>query len=148
MRAAALLPLAVLSLLWGIAQAIDSEPPLPDAAQRERYEKLVHEVRCLVCQNQTIGDSTAPLAADLRREIRRMVSEGRSEGEIKTFLIDRYGDFVLYRPRFQRTTLLLWLAPALLVAIGAVAMVRIVRRRARLPADVDADETAPGGQSQ
>lgn len=148
MRAAWLLPLAALLLLCGTAQAIDTEPPLPDPVQRERYDQLVHEVRCLVCQNQTIGDSTAPLAADLRREIRRMVSEGRGEGEIKTFLIDRYGDFVLYRPRFQRTTLLLWLAPALLVAIGAVAMIRIVRRRARLPADVDADETAPGGHSQ
>jgi cytochrome c-type biogenesis protein CcmH len=126
------------------ATAIDSEAPIADPARQELYEELIHEVRCLVCQNQTIGDSTAPLAADLRREIRRMVVEGRSEDDIKSFLLDRYGDFVLYRPRFQETTALLWLAPALLLAIGALTLGLIVRRRAVLPSDVDADENAAG----
>jgi cytochrome c-type biogenesis protein CcmH len=125
--------------------AIDTEAPLADERQEQIYQRLIHEVRCLVCQNQTIGDSTAPLAGDLRREIHRMVGEGRSEDDIKAFLLERYGDFVLYRPRFQVTTVLLWVAPLLLVAIGAVALARAIRRRAALPIDVDADENPAGG---
>lgn len=127
------------------AFAIDTEAPLADERQEQIYQKLIHEVRCLVCQNQTIGDSTAPLAADLRREIHRMVAEGRSEADIEAFLLERYGDFVLYRPRFQVTTVLLWAAPLLLVVIGAVALGRAIRRRAALPIDVDADENLSGG---
>ena len=143
------LPVAVLLLLAGPACAIDAEAPPADPAQRQLYDSLVHEVRCLVCQNQTIGDSTAPLAADLRREIRRMVEEGRSESEIKAFLLDRYGDFVLYRPRVQATTVLLWVAPLALLLIGAITLLRVTRRRARLPADVDADvPTADTGSPQ
>jgi cytochrome c-type biogenesis protein CcmH len=127
-------------LLWGSAQAIDSEMPIADPEHRALYEQLIHEVRCLVCQNQTIGDSTAPLAADLRREIRRLVVEGRSDEEIKRFLLDRYGDFVLYKPRFRETTALLWLAPVLLLVVGGLTLALVVRRRAVLPSDVDADE--------
>jgi cytochrome c-type biogenesis protein CcmH len=140
MRGALISGLLCGMILWRAAWAIDSEPPIEDPARHALYDELVHEVRCLVCQNQTIGDSTAPLAADLRREIRRMVLEGRSEDEIKDFLLDRYGDFVLYRPRIQRTTVLLWLAPVILVVIGGVTLVMVVRRRATLPGDVDADE--------
>ena len=131
-------------LLWGTflsgAWAIEAETPIEDPSQKALYDELVHEVRCLVCQNQTIGDSNAPLAADLRREIRRMVLAGISENDIKTFLLDRYGDFVLYRPRFQETTALLWLAPILLLLIGGVTLGRVVWRRASLPSNVDADE--------
>ncbi len=126
----------------GVARAIDSEPPIADPAREALYQRMIHEVRCLVCQNQTIGDSTAPLAADLRHEIRRLVVEGRSEADIKTFLLDRYGDFVLYRPRFQAMTAILWLAPVAFLIIGAIALARIVRRRASMPADIDADENA------
>jgi len=133
--------LLCVALLWDGARAIDSEMPIADPSQRALYEELIHEVRCLVCQNQTIGDSTAPLAADHRREIRRMVVEGRSDDEIKDFLLDRYGDFVLYRPRFQETTALLWLAPVLLVVLGGLTLGLILRRRALLPSNVDADET-------
>jgi cytochrome c-type biogenesis protein CcmH len=137
---------AVWLLLGSAAVAIDAEAPLEDPAQRQLYDSLVHEVRCLVCQNQTIGDSTAPLAADLRREIRRMVEQGRSESEIKSFLLERYGDFVLYRPRLQGSTWLLWVAPLLLLLVGGVTLLRITRRRAKLPADVDAD-VPPGTTS-
>lgn len=131
--------------LWAIvaippAWAVDAEPPIEDPGEKALYDELLHEVRCLVCQNQAVGDSTAPLAADLRREIRRMVLEGKSESDIKTFLLERYGDFILYRPQFKATTALLWLAPLLLLLIGAVALGRVLRRRAELPADVDADE--------
>jgi cytochrome c-type biogenesis protein CcmH len=125
------------------AWAIDPEPVMEDPGRQALYDRLTHEVRCLVCQNQTVADSTAPLAADLRREIRTMVVEGKSEGEIKTFLLDRYGDFVLYKPQFKVTTALLWLAPALLLVIGAITLGMVLRRRASLPSDQDADENPP-----
>jgi cytochrome c-type biogenesis protein CcmH len=131
------------TLLWSGAWAVDTETPIADPSRRALYDELVHEVRCLVCQNQTIGDSTAPLAADLRREIHRMVMEGKSEDEIKTFLLDRYGDFVLYKPRFMETTALLWLAPLLLLAVGGLTLGLVVRRRSSLPNDRDADENPP-----
>jgi cytochrome c-type biogenesis protein CcmH len=115
------------------ALAIDARTPIEDPAQRELYDRLTNEVRCLVCQNQTIADSNAALAVDLRREIRGMVEAGQSEAEIKRFLTDRYGDFVLYRPRWSATTAALWLAPGVLVVLGAVWLARIVRRRATLP---------------
>jgi cytochrome c-type biogenesis protein CcmH len=136
--------LILLALTVAPAWGIGTEDPIPDPEREQLYQQLIHEVRCLVCQNQTIGDSTAPLAADLRREIRRMVVDGQSEDEIKTFLLERYGDFVLYRPRVQRSTAVLWAAPVLLLAIGAVALGMVVRRRSALPSDVDADENLPG----
>jgi cytochrome c-type biogenesis protein CcmH len=123
--------------------AMDTEARLADPVQQETYERLTHEVRCLVCQNQTIADSSAPLAADLRREIREMIVAGRSEDEVKTFLLDRYGDFVLYKPRFIRTTAMLWLAPLLLLLVGGFALGRIVRRRAALPVPADDEESPP-----
>lgn len=135
------LPL-ILALIPLPSLAMDPDPALADPARQEIYERLTSEVRCLVCQNQTIGDSSAPLAADLRREIRQMVEAGRSEAEIKTFLLDRYGDFVLYRPRFMPTTALLWLAPVLLLLIGGFGLRRIVQRRAGLPVPTD-DEDGP-----
>lgn len=144
MRSAAAICAGLLCLwLWVPAFAIDDEAPLQDPAQRALYDSLVHEVRCLVCQNQTVGDSTAPLAADLRREIRRMVEEGKTEEQIKSFLLERYGDFVLYRPRVQGNTLALWAAPAILLLIGVITLFRVTRRRSRLPADVDADAQSP-----
>jgi cytochrome c-type biogenesis protein CcmH len=125
------------------ALGMDPDPPLADPVQQEIYERLTSEVRCLVCQNQTIGDSTAPLAADLRREIRQMVEAGQSEAEIKTFLLDRYGDFVLYRPRFMPTTAMLWLAPVLLLLIGGFGLRRIIQRRAALPVPTDEEDGPP-----
>lgn len=125
------------------AGAIDTDPKLADPVQQATYERLTSEVRCLVCQNQTIGDSSAPLAADLRREIRQMVQSGRSEEEIKVFLLERYGDFVLYKPRFKASTAVLWLAPVLLLLAGGLGLGRILRRRAMLPVPAD-DELADG----
>lgn len=99
MRLVTCLLTAMLLLAMQPASAIATEESLADPAQQAAYEHLTNEVRCLVCQNQTIADSTAPLAVDLRREIRRMLEAGQSEEQIKTFLLERYGDFVLYRPR-------------------------------------------------
>lgn len=139
----ALLFVFVLGTLLGMRPglAIDTDPKLADPVQQATYERLTNEVRCLVCQNQTIGDSSAPLAADLRREIREMVEAGRSEEEIKVFLLERYGDFVLYKPRFKTSTAALWLAPFLLLLVGGLGLLRIIRRRAGLPVPAD-DELA------
>ena len=127
-----------------IAGAGVAQEPLvfDDAAQEARYLVLTKEFRCLVCQNQTIGDSSAPLAADLRREIREMIEAGRSEEEIKVFLLERYGDFVLYKPRFKPSTAALWLAPLLLLLVGSLGLARIIRRRAALPVPADDESGA------
>ena len=125
-------------LFLGTGWAIDPEPPFEDPVLETAYQALINEVRCLVCQNQTIADSNAPLASDLRREIRRMMGEGASREQIIEFLVARYGDFVLYRPRFQSNTWALWGAPVLLLAIGAVVFVRIVRVRMSQPLEESA----------
>jgi cytochrome c-type biogenesis protein CcmH len=129
----------------GPAIAIDTEKAFDDPVLQKRYEAINRELRCLVCQNQTIADSNAPLASDLRREVREMITAGKSDEEIRTFMIERYGDFVLYRPRMTAGNFLLWAAPVLLLAIGAFAVVRVVRRRA---AESDIDTSGPeAGQS-
>jgi cytochrome c-type biogenesis protein CcmH len=122
--------------------AIDSELAFDDPALQARYEALIAEVRCVTCQNQNIKDSNAFIASDLRREIRRMIGEGKSNEEISDFLVTRYGDFVLYRPRFEGKTLALWIAPFLLVLFGGFALVRVVRHRMTLPID---DESGGNG---
>jgi len=125
--------LAVLLLLPLTASAIDTGVAFEDPEMQARYERIIDEVRCLKCQNQTIKDSNAFLAADLRREIRRMMAEGKTDDEIFDFLVARYGEFALYRPRMRGKTLFLWLAPLLLLAGGAVVAVRVVRGRMALP---------------
>lgn len=129
----------VLGLLAALpAWAIDPSEELADPEQQALYEMITQETRCLVCQNQTIADSTAPLAADLRREIRKKIEAGQNESEIKDFLVDRYGDFVLYKPRFESWNIALWLGPVVLLLIGFIALARIVSRRTQLPIDEDA----------
>jgi cytochrome c-type biogenesis protein CcmH len=130
--------LLLIALFAGAAAAIDLQPAFEDPELEAQYQTLIREVRCLVCQNQTIADSTAPLAADLRREIRELFAAGQSREEIVQFLVDRYGDFVLYRPPLQPTTWALWGAPIVLCAIGLLVFVRVVRNRLRQPLDDDA----------
>lgn len=134
-RALVLLVALLVSLT---ATAIDTGAAFEDPEMQARYENLISEVRCLVCQNQTIKDSNVFLAADLRREIRRMMTEGMSNAEIADFLVARYGDFVLYNPRKSGRTLILWITPALLLGVGAFVIVRVVRDRMKLPIDDDA----------
>jgi cytochrome c-type biogenesis protein CcmH len=117
------------------ALAIDQDVRFEDPEKQARYERLISEVRCLQCQNQSIKDSNVSLAADLRREIARMIDEGQSDEQIADFLVTRYGEFALYRPRATGKTLALWLAPFLLVLLGGVALVRVVRHRMSLPID-------------
>jgi len=136
----------VASLLFTIsAFAIDTGKAFDDPQMQARYEKLIAETRCVTCQNQSIKDSNAFIAADLRREIKRLMSEGKSDDEIADFLVTRYGDFVLYRPRMEGKTLALWIAPFAFLLIAGFAFVRVLRHRMTLAID---DETTEDGQSQ
>lgn len=98
-------------------------------AHEERYNKLVAELRCLVCQNQNLADSNAELAVDLRRKTYQMVSEDQSEQQIVEYMVDRYGEFVLYRPRLNSSTLLLWGGPFVILLIGVTLLIRTIKRR-------------------
>jgi len=124
------------------AFAIDTGKAFDDPELQARYEKIISEVRCLKCQNQTIKDSTAFLAGDLRREIRRMLSEGMSNDEVFDFLVSRYGEFALYRPRMHGVTLWLWLAPGIFLLFGVIVVIRILRKRMSMPIDTDDDTEA------
>jgi cytochrome c-type biogenesis protein CcmH len=111
-----------------------------DPVLNERYRALTREIRCPKCLNESIAESDAPVAADLRREVRRLIGEGASDDEVKTFLSSRYGDFVLYKPRVTPTTLAIWAAPFLLLALGAFVFWRILAARSQQPLD---EELAP-----
>ncbi len=132
--------LAVLLLMPFVLLAVDNIDALQDPELQARYETLTRELRCLVCQNQPISDSNAPLAEDLRRQVREMLLSGSSDREIYSFMTDRYGDFVLYRPPFAKRTWLLWLAPGILLLLGGTVLVRTLRQRAAMPIDDDGDE--------
>lgn len=108
---------------------------------RQRYQSFIDEMRCPKCQNQNLSGSDSPIAMDLRRELYLMIDQGKSDQEIVNFMVERYGEFILYRPRLSPATLLLWAAPILLLVIGALLLWLIVRRRRQL-------ESAPGGLSR
>ena len=127
--------LVLVPLLGLPVAAVEDRAPFADAALEQRYQNLIRETRCLVCQNQTIADSNAPLASDLRRQIRQQLAEGASDADIVDYLVTRYGDFVLYRPPMKPTTWLLWSGPALLVLIGLLVFARVIYVRSRQPLD-------------
>jgi len=114
-----------------LAFQVSAQEPLVFSSQEQekRYNDLTLELRCLVCQNQNLSDSDAPLAQDLRQEIYTMMQAGQSNDQIKTFMVERYGDFVLYRPPMQGNTLALWTIPGVLLLIGAIAVFFTVRNR-------------------
>ena len=121
--------------------AKEAAPEAADPALEARMVKITSELRCLVCQNQTIADSNASLAVDLRREARALIKQGKSDAEVVDYMTARYGDFVLYRPPLRATTLLLWFGPALMLAGGAAVLVIVLRRRSRMAADAfEADD--------
>jgi cytochrome c-type biogenesis protein CcmH len=126
----------------------EAAPVAADPVLEARVTAIAAELRCLVCQNQTIADSTSDLADDLRKQVREQLRQGASNAQVLTFMTERYGDFVLYRPPFKASTVLLWLGPAALLVLGLGALVLVLRRRARLApdrfeADIDDDDVAP-----
>lgn len=122
----------MLALALTVSAAHAADPLVfDDPSMEERYNDLTLELRCLVCQNQNLADSDAPLAQDLRKEIYDMMMAGQDDEQIKTFLVERYGDFVLYRPAMKGNTLALWVLPVAMLGIGAVAVFFTVRNRNR-----------------
>ena len=128
-----------LASLSALAQVSDPAPlQFSDRVEERRFHALVSELRCVMCQNQSLADSDAQIAHDLRREVLVLMREGRSDREIEQFLVARYGEFVLYRPRVEAATWLLWFGPALLLLVGGVVVARVVRRhsgKAPVPTD-------------
>jgi len=137
-----LLALLVLALAPLVVTAKDAVPTENDPVAAARAVRLSNELRCLVCQNQSIAESNAELAVDLRRQIREQIAAGRSDTEIVDFMVSRYGDFVLYRPPFRAGTALLWLGPLALVVVGFWTLLRALRarRRAAAPPPLSAEE--------
>lgn len=129
-----------------LAQSSPVQEPLKfqNAQQEERFNHLTRELRCLVCQNQNLADSDAQLAHDLRTEVHEMLLAGKSDDEIKQYMVDRYGDFVLYRPPVQENTFLLWVAPIALLLGGALMLFMIIRKRTALLASAPDDEKSDG----
>jgi len=115
-------------MMSGSSYAVDTHQ-LSDPKQQESYEILTKELRCLVCQNQTIADSNAELAGDLRRQVYEMLQQGKSKQEIIQFMTDRYGDFVLYKPPFQGKTSVLWIAPVVFLLLGLIMVFFVIRRK-------------------
>jgi cytochrome c-type biogenesis protein CcmH len=122
-------------LLASPGYAIDASEEFDDPVLQARYEAIIAEVRCMQCQNESLRDSEAFLAVDLRREIRRLLSEGKTDAEVYEFVVSRYGEFALYRPRMSGKTLVLWIAPLLLLVVGATIVLKVVRGRMALPLD-------------
>ena len=125
----------ILSAAAAVASGIDSQPAFSDPTLQTRYEQLTHELRCLVCQNETVADSNADLAADFRRQIHDMVAAGKSDAEIRAYMVERYGNFILYKPPLETGTWLLWAGPFVLLLIGLFVVVTVVKRRSGLETD-------------
>ncbi len=136
-RLLALVPAALLS--FGLL-ANEAAPLAEDPVVEQRLVHIAGELRCLVCQNESLAGSQADLAKDLRREVRGLIKEGKSDEEVKDFLVSRYGDFVLYRPQVKPETYLLWGGPFILLVAGIIALVSYLRRRNRLAPDTPLTE--------
>lgn len=135
--------LLALALLAAPALRAQAPPgPALSAGQEQRADKLAHGLRCLVCQNQTLAESNAPLAMDMRKLIRSQLAEGKTDAQIMRFFEERYGDFVRYDPPFKPITWLLWLGPFALLALGFAVLLRTLKRRAGGRAPLTADERA------
>jgi cytochrome c-type biogenesis protein CcmH len=116
-------------------QAVDANGQLENPVLQARFERITHELRCLVCQNESIADSNAELAGDLRRQVREMLVAGSSDDAIFDFMTDRYGEFVRFSPPLEPKTLLIWGAPFILLLLGGIIVFRVARQRSRMPLD-------------
>jgi cytochrome c-type biogenesis protein CcmH len=124
------------------AWAIDPAPPFEDPGQQARYVAMIHQLRCLKCQGETIADTPALFAVDMRRQVREMIAAGRTDREIVDWMVDRYGEIILLKPRWSAKNAWLWLSPGVLLLVGGVVGWRIIRGRRELLAD-DNDEVEP-----
>ena len=121
--------LACAALAGGAALAVDTTPALPTPALQQRYYELTHELRCMQCQNESLADSPVGLASDLRRDVREQLLAGQTDDQIRDLMVSRYGEFILFRPRFNARTVWLWSLPAVLMLLGIVIAVRVLRDR-------------------
>ena len=132
--------LLALCALPVFAQASDPTPlQFTDATEEARFHRLTAELRCVMCQNQSLADSNAQIAHDLRREVLDLMRQGKDDAQVKQFLVERYGEFVLYKPEVAPGTYILWFGPLLLLVAGGVWVARIVARRAKQPAPATDD---------
>ena len=139
-RRFAMVAVTALACAAPFARAADALPTAQDPVAQSRAVRLSEQFRCLVCQNQTIADSNADLALDLRQQIREQIAAGKSDSDIVSYMTARYGDFVLYNPPFKATTILLWLGPALFLFGGIVVLARVLLARRRV---ADPQELSP-----
>lgn len=123
--------LAILVLFTTVAQAVDPTQ-MPTPALEQRYLSLTHELRCVQCQNESIADSPVDIAADLRRQVREMLLAGKTDEDVRNYMVARYGEFILFRPRMSVKNLWLWLTPGVLILVGALVAVRIISQRSHL----------------
>lgn len=134
--------LAALMLLGLSARAVDEHGQLENPVLQSRFERLTKELRCLVCQNESVADSNVFLARDLRTQVQEMLSAGKTDDQILDFMTDRYGEFVRYNPPLEAKTVVLWGAPFFMLTLGILIVWRITRRRSTMPLDDDpASET-------
>ncbi|MEC7859779.1 MAG: cytochrome c-type biogenesis protein [Pseudomonadota bacterium] len=124
-----LITVILIILISQIGNAIDTGPAFENPLMQAQYDRIINEVRCLVCQNQSIKSSNVFLAVDLRNEIKRLIAAGKTNKEIGDYLVDRYGEFVLYRPRYSGNTLFLWFAPILLLAVGLLIAFKVINSK-------------------
>jgi cytochrome c-type biogenesis protein CcmH len=136
----------VLCVLAASATFAVDTTQMPTPELQARYKKLTHELRCMQCQNQSLADSPVELASDLRREVRDMLLAGKSDEEIRQFMVSRYSEFILFRPAYSARNAWLWLAPGVLLIIGAIVAIRIVRQRSQLVATDDDPVEDEGGR--
>jgi cytochrome c-type biogenesis protein CcmH len=129
------LGVAGILFLGGSARALDPYGQLEDPALQARFERITLQLRCLVCQNESIADSNVELASDLRRQVREMLLAGKSDDAIFAFMTDRYGEFVRFSPPLEPKTLLIWGAPFIMLVLGGIIIYRVARQRSRLPLD-------------
>ncbi|ARN75446.1 cytochrome c-type biogenesis protein [Oceanicoccus sagamiensis] len=134
--------LLLLCLISPFATAVVETYEFGNEVNRERYHQFIDELRCPKCQNQNLDGSNAPIAKDLRRELHRLLEDGQSDAQIVEFMVERYGEFVLYRPRFNAETAVLWLAPGIFLLIGIVVMVMVFKRQKSAPSVSNTDSAS------
>lgn len=133
--------LVALFIVAPVALAMDTERAFADPAQQERYQHLIEQFRCPKCRSETIADSAIPVAADLRRQVRELMEQGKTDEEIRQYMADRFGDYLLYKPPVTGRTWILWAAPILLLVGGSAIAFVVIARKSKLP---DTDPADPG----